>query len=165
MQNTSTIYKDLIKRSGRAFKARIITTLADNSSIELTDKEIMLNSLSIKTGTTDNGAFSIGNAVIGQFDFEIDNSEGAFDNISFDDAVFDVRIGLIVEQKYDKTYTIEWIRKGIFTAEEITVSEKTISILAYDNIAKLDRLFNATGISFPCSAGRRRAGTWASKKC
>ena len=151
MQNTSLIYKDLIKKSGRVFKAKIITTLADNSSIEITDKEIMLNSLSIKTGTTDNGAFSIGNAVIGQLDFEIDNSEGAFDNISFEDAVFDVRIGLIVEQKYDKTYTVEWIRKGIFTAEEITVSEKTISILAYDNIAKLDRLFNATGISFPCT--------------
>lgn len=151
MQNTSSKYKDLIKKSGRTFKAKIITTFPDNSSIELTDKDIMQNSLSIVTGCSDEGSFSIGNAIIGQLNFEIDNTSGQYENISFEDAVFDVRIGLVTEQKYDGTYTVEWLRKGIYTAEEVTINENYISIIAYDNLAKLDKPFNETGISFPCT--------------
>lgn len=150
MLNTSTLYKRLIKESGRTFRAEIITTFPDSSTVALTDKDIMLGSLVIKQGTSDEGSFSIGNAIIGELNFEIDNSSGTYDNKSFDGAVFDVRIGLVTEQKYDGTITIEWLRKGIYTAEEITVNEKYISIVAYDNLAKLDVPFADAGISFPC---------------
>lgn len=124
MQNTSSLYKELIKQSGRLFKAEIAVTFPNGSTAELTDENIMQDSLVITSGRSDEGSFSIGNAIIGQLDFEIDNSSGAYDNLSFEDAVFDVRVGLIVRQKYDGTLTPEWIRKGIFTAEEVTVDGK-----------------------------------------
>lgn len=149
MINTSSLYRQLIKESGRTFRARILVTFADNSTAELTDKDIMQGSLVIKQSTSDEGSFTVGSAVIGELDFEIDNSSGTYDNTSFDGAVFDVRLGLVTEQKYDGTLTVEWLRKGIYTAEEITVNEKYISIVAYDNIAKLDVPFADIGIVFP----------------
>lgn len=151
MQNTSSLYKDLIRQSGRMFKAKIAVTYADSSTAALTDENIMQDSFVITTGTSDEGSFSIGNAVIGQLDFEIDNSSGDYDNLSFDDAVFDTRVALIVRQSYDGTLTPEWIRKGIFTAEEVTVDENYIKITAYDNMSKLDKPFSKSGISFPVS--------------
>ena len=151
MLNTSSLYKQLIKESGRIFRAKILVTFADNSTVELTDKDIMQGSLVIKQSTSDEGSFTIGNAVIGELDFEIDNSSGTYDNTSFDEAVFDVRLGLVTEQKYDGTFTVEWLRKGIYTAEEITVNEKYISIVAYDNIAKLDVPFADVNAVFPCT--------------
>ena len=64
MQNTSSLYKELIKQSGRLFKAEIAVTFSNCSRATLTDENIMQDSLSITTGTTDEGSFSIGNAVI-----------------------------------------------------------------------------------------------------
>ena len=153
MQNTSSLYKELIKQSGRLFKAEIAVTFSNGSRATLTNENIMQDSLSITTGTTDEGSFSIGNAVIAQLDFEIDNSSGAYDNLSFEDAVFDVRTALVIRQSYDGTLTPEWLRKGIFTAEEVTVDENYIKITAYDNLAKLDKPFEGSGISFPMTLG------------
>jgi len=149
--NTSSLYKDLIQQSGRMFKAKLLVTFADGTTTELTDENIMQDSLSITNSTSDEGVFSIGCAIIGQLDFEIDNSDGTYDNMSFEDAVIDVRIGLVTKQKYDGTLTIEWLKKGLYTVEEVTVDENYISVIAYDNMAKLDVPFTDVGIIFPIS--------------
>lgn len=153
LQNTSSLYNELIGQSGRLFRAEIQTTFKNGSVRVLTDEDIMQGSLVITTGRSDEGSFSVGNAVIGQLDFEIDNSSGLYDNASFEGAIFDVRIGLIVRQSYNGTLTPEWIRKGIFTAEEITVNENYIKITAYDRLAALDKSFTGSGISFPVTLG------------
>ena len=149
MINTSSLYKDLVRQSGRLFKAKIIVTFPDGTKTELTDSDIMQDSLVLTHSTTDEGSFSIGGAVIGQCEFEIDNTAGKYNNMSFEDAEVDIRIGLVIEQKYDGTYKTEWLRKGIYTIEDVTVDEKYIKILAYDNIAKLDVPFREAGIKFP----------------
>lgn len=153
MRNTSALYKDLIRQSGRMFQAEINVTFADRSIVVLTDEDIMQDSLNIITGTTDEGAFTVGNAVIGQIEFDIDNRDGRFDNTSFDGAEFDVRIGLVIEQDYNGNMRTEKLRKGIFNAEEVTVEENYIHILAFDNVAKLDKPFSDSGLSFPITLG------------
>lgn len=149
MQNTSTLYKELIKQSGRMFRARIAVTFPDGSSAELTDENIMQSSFVITTGTSDEGSFSIGNAIIGQLDIELDNSDGRYDNMTFEDAEFDTRVALIVRQSYDNVLTPEWLRKGIFTVEEVTVDENYIKITAFDNMSKLDTPFSDVNVTFP----------------
>lgn len=149
MQNTSSLYKDLIKQSGRTFRAKILCTLSDGSHIELTDSDIMQGSLKISSAVSDEGSFDIGCAIIGELDSEIDNSNSNYNNMSFENASFDVRIGLVTQQKYDGTITTEWLRKGLYTAEEITVNEKYISIIAYDYMAKLDIDFSEVSATFP----------------
>lgn len=149
MQNTSSVYKELIKQSGRTFRAKIICTFSDGSTTELDDSNIMQNSLKISDATSNEGSFDIGCAIINELDFEIDNSNGNYNNMSFENAEFDVRIGLVTAQKYDGTITTEWLRKGLYTAEEVTVNEKYISIIAYDYMAKLDIDFSEVDVTFP----------------
>lgn len=149
MQSTSSTYRELIKQSGRVFKVKILCTFADGTQITLTDENIMQNSLKISDAVSNEGSFDIGCAIINELDFEIDNSNGDYNNMSFENAKFDVRIGLVTEQKYDSTITVEWLRKGLYTAEEITVNEKYISIIAYDYMAKLDREFSEVDVTFP----------------
>lgn len=149
MQNTSSTYKELIKQSGRMFKAKITCNFADGSVTELNDSNIMQNSLKISDATSNEGNFAIGCAIINELDFEIDNSDGNYNNMSFDNAKFNVQIGLVTEQKYDGTLKIEWLRKGLYIAEEVTVNEKYISIIAYDYMAKLDKDFSGVNVSFP----------------
>lgn len=133
------------------FKSKIIVTFPDNNTTEFTDDDIMQDSFVVTTGTSDEGSFSIGNAIIGQLDFELDNSSGRYDNMTFEDAELDARVALIVGQSYDNTLTPEWLRKGIFTVEEVTVDENYIKITAYDNMAKLDVPFTDLNVTFPIS--------------
>lgn len=147
MLNTSNLYKQLIKRSGREFRVRILCTLESNLQIELTDNDIMQDSLKIVSSVSGESDFEIGTAIIGELDFEIDNSDGQYNNMSFRNAEFQVYIGLVTNQSYTGILTVEWLNKGLFTAEEVTVNEKYISIIAYDNMAKFDK--EMPNISFP----------------
>ena len=149
MLNTSSLYKNLIKQSGREFRVKILCTLENNQRIELTDNDIMQDSLKILSSVSGESDFEIGCAIIGEIDFEIDNSDGQFDNMIFTNAEFQVYIGLVTNQSYTGDLTIEWLNKGLFTAEEVTVNEKYISIVAYDNMAKFDK--EIPDINFPAT--------------
>ena len=79
---------------------------------------------------------------------ELDNSNKQLSDIDFSNAKFDVRIGLVIEQKYDGTTKTEWIKKGIYYTEEITENENFVSIVAYDAMAKFDKPYNSS-LKFP----------------
>lgn len=145
MQNVSSLYRRLIKQSGRTFRVKIITTLSTGSKMIFTDDDIMQNSLKISSATSNEGSFDIGCAVINELSFDINNSSNLFNCDDFINAVFDVRIGLVISQKWDGTLQIEWLKKGLFTAEEINVKEKYINFIAYDFMAKFDVSYKPTG--------------------
>lgn len=148
MQNTSSKYKELVKQSGRTFKAKVICTFPDNTQKIFTDSDIMQNGLKINDATSNEGSFDVGCAIINELVLELDNSNKQLSDIDFSGASFDVRIGLIVEQKYDGTTKTEWIKKGIFYTEEVTENENFISITAYDAMAKFDKPYNSS-LKFP----------------
>ena len=149
MLNTSDLYKQLIKQSGREFRVKLLCTLENGRHIELTDNDIMQDSLKILSSVSGESNFEIGSAIIGELDFEIDNSDGNYNNMSFRNAEFQVYIGLVTNQSYTGDLTVEWLNKGLFTAEEVTVNEKYISVIAYDNMAKFDE--ELPDISFPAT--------------
>ena len=149
MLNTSDLYKQLIKQSGREFRVKLLCTLENGRHIELTDNDIMQDSLKILSSVSGESNFEIGSAIIGELDFEIDNSDGNYNNMSFRNAEFQVYIGLVTNQSYTGDLTVEWLNKGLFTAEEVTVNENYISVIAYDNMAKFDE--ELPDISFPAT--------------
>lgn len=148
MQNTSSKYKELVKQSGRTFKAKVICTFPDNTQKIFTDSDIMQNGLKINDATSNEGSFDVGCAIIKELVLELDNSNKQLADIDFNDASFDVRIGLVIEQKYDGTTKTEWIKKGIYYTEEITENENFVSIVAYDAMAKFDKPYNSS-LRFP----------------
>lgn len=148
MQNTSSKYKELVKQSGRTFKAKVICTFPDNTQKIFTDSDIMQNGLKISDATSNEGSFDVGCAIIKELVLELDNSNKQLANIDFSNAKFDVRIGLVIEQKYDGSTKTEWIKKGIYYTEEITENENFVSIVAYDAMAKFDKPYNSS-LKFP----------------
>lgn len=148
MQNTSSEYKELVKQSGRTFKAKVICTFADGAQKIFTDSDIMQNGLKINDATSNEGSFDVGCAIIKELVLELDNSNKQLSDIDFSNAKFDVRIGLVIEQKYDGTTKTEWIKKGIYYTEEITENENFVSIVAYDAMAKFDKPYNSS-LKFP----------------
>lgn len=148
MQNTSSKYKELINQSGRTFKAKVICTFADGAQKIFTDSDIMQNGLKINDATSNEGSFDVGCAIIKELVLELDNSNKQLSDIDFSNAKFDVRIGLVIEQKYDGTTKTEWIKKGIYYTEEITENENFVSIVAYDAMAKFDKPYNSS-LKFP----------------
>ena len=148
MQNTSSKYKELVKQSGRTFKAKVICTFADGTQKIFTDSDIMQNGLKISDATSNEGSFDVGCAIIKELVLELDNSNKQLADIDFSNAKFDVRIGLVIEQKYDGTTKTEWIKKGIYYTEEITENENFVSIVAYDAMAKFDKPYNSS-LKFP----------------
>lgn len=148
MQNTSSKYKDLVKQSGRTFKAKVICTFADGTQKIFTDSDIMQNGLKISDATSNECSFDVGCAIIKELVLELDNSNKQLADIDFNGASFDVRIGLVIEQKYDNTTKVEWIKKGIYYTEEITENENFVSIVAYDAMAKFDKPYSSS-LKFP----------------
>lgn len=148
MQNTSSVYKELVKQSGRTFRAKVLCTFADGTKRTFTDSDIMQNGLKINDAVSNEGSFDVGCAIINELVLELDNSNKQLADIDFNGASFDVRIGLVVEQKYDGTTKTEWIKKGIYYTEEITESENFVSIVAYDAMAKFDKPYKSS-LKFP----------------
>lgn len=148
MQNTSSEYKELVKQSGRTFKAKVVCTFPDNTQKIFTDSDIMQNGLKISDATSNEGSFDVGCAIIKELVLELDNSNKQLTDINFNGASFDVRIGLVIEQRYDGTTKTEWIKKGIYYTEEITENENFVSIVAYDAMAKFDKPYNSS-LKFP----------------
>ena len=153
MINTSTLYKTLAAESGRLFFAQIICTLSDSTQLTLTDDDIMQDSLQIQSAVSGEEALEVGCAIIPELDFEIDNSSGQYDNMSFEDAELRLRIGLLVGQSYTGELTVEWLDKGLFTVEEVTINENTLSVIAYGLMAKFDVPFSGVG-SRPSTIGQ-----------
>lgn len=166
MQNTSTLYKSLVGKSGRAFVVKIYTDkilTADqissglfainraNNTLLLTGNDIMDGSLQIQQATTAEGDFDIGGAVIGQLEFELDNTNDRFRDIDLAGTVFDVRVGLIIGQDYNGKTTIEWVKKGIYTLEELINNDRYLSVVAFDNLAKFDRPYSESTLKYPAS--------------
>ena len=100
MQNTSSEYKELVKQSGRTFKAKVICTFPDNTQKIFTDSDIMQNGLKINDATSNEGSFDVGCAIIKELVLELDNSNKQLSDIDFSNAKFDVRIGLVIAVSY-----------------------------------------------------------------
>lgn len=147
MQNTSENYKRLIKQSGRTLRVKIICTFPNSTQIILDDSDIIQNSLKISSATSNEGSFDIGCAIINELNFDIENSTGRFTQTDFSNAIFDIRIGLVISQKWDGTLETEWLRKGYYIAEDINLEEKYISIIAYDYMSKFDVEYKPSGLS------------------
>ncbi len=92
----------------------------------------MSDGLTIKTGVSSTDSFDIGSASIVECTLRLDNADGRYNTYDFEGAELNVKVGLQLSE--DK---IEWIPKGIYTAEPGKFTGAVISVTAYDNMASL----------------------------
>ena len=148
MVKTSMAYRRALVRD-RTFLAEVALTFPDGSKKSLSRRELMADGLTIKHATSGSDSFDIGCAAVGECDIRIDNTDGQFNAYDFEGAELNVKVGL--QLPGDR---IEWIPKGIYTAEPGKFTGAVISVTAYDNMARFDQPYTDSGLKYPATLGQ-----------
>lgn len=116
--NTSESFNNLITRSGRTFRARIL--LGDN---------VLEGLSSIKTsfGSNNGEAMTLGSTISQQVEITMDTP-----GVSLAGQEFELQIGLKLDEE-----NYEYIPMGLFTPEKLTNKQKKTSFAGYDRMMKL----------------------------
>ena len=131
----------------------LIKVFGINGLTELTEADILENGLTVDRYCFSSGKLEIGSAVASELSVKLDNHLGKFDTVDFDGAVFSVSVGI---KKWDakqwENAALYHIPLGIFTVDDITKGESSITLNALDNMVKFDRPFDSD-IIFPTTVG------------
>lgn len=145
MIKTTAAYKEAIKKN-RIFHHEVNINFADQTSMTVGDVDLF--AFQLLDATSNTGSFDIGSAIAQQLLLKLNNVDGKFDNHDFSDAVITAKIGLELSDN-----SIEWLNKGIFTAEPGTVSGDTISVNTFDNMVKFDTDYSQSKLVYPATLG------------
>ena len=151
MFNTTNLYKHLIQQSGRRQMIGGTITLADGVIIDLTPRNVSEGGLEVSTATSQQGVFTLGAAVIGELSLTLINHERQFEAADFTGAVIRPSIGLLTQQKWDGTQTIEQVPLGVYTVDDADKTNSTVTISALDNMEKFERPYSDSNLTYPAT--------------
>lgn len=120
MYNTTSEYKEYIKKPSRSFECRVKIgnrTFTNTEVIEIVPETVQ---------PTD--GFSIGNTVSQSIDITLKNDGGVYAEVG----IVDVEIGLKINN------SIEYILIGTYNIDDVTKTDYTVKITAYDNMIKFE---------------------------
>lgn len=137
MRAVSSTYKQIIASGEtRKYVVRIDLNLANNTSLTITDADIMENSFKVLTASSGQSSLDIGSAIIGKCQFTLDNFTDRWTQYDFFDATATVWVGLVGD--LDNGTQI-YHRLGFFTVDEPNIAGSLISLEMLDNMWKFDR--------------------------
>ena len=149
MLSTSFEFRNKIANSSNTlFKATL--TLADETEVELVGDDVMMGTASFSDAVSSNGSFDVGAAIINQFEIELNNYDGRFDEYDFTDSVIKPYIGVELDAIDEETgeHEIEWLFKGVFGVEQPESYGCTIGLTALDNMRKFEKPYSEVSTSF-----------------
>lgn len=114
---------------------------ANGRTIWLEDGQIWSNSISFNDATSQDGAFTVGSAIIGCFNFGLTNFDRSLDSIDFEGAI------VIPFLYFEINGTNEYLPKGIYYVTSHTTSGNIIMCQAMDGLKLLDQ--SRTAITYP----------------
>ena len=144
MINTSNEYKTVIK-GARNMYADVSITFRDDTKLPVDQGGLW--GLSIEDNVSGTESFDVGSAIINQLTLKLDNTDERYDAYDFDGAQITVKIGLQLSK------TVEWLNKGVFTADPGEYTGDTITVKAYDNMKKFDRKYSESKLVYPATLG------------
>jgi len=122
-----------------SYRMKLLT--ADGTERWIEDNQFWSNGISFSGGTSGNGVFSVGSAIIGCFDFVLNNFDGYFDDIDLRGAiVFPYAYYMIGDTRDD-------IPKGQFYVASHTTSGHIIRCKALDGLKLFDQ--SDTHVTYP----------------
>lgn len=144
MVNTSLEYRKALYEDKRSFIPKVNILLSNGTVLDLSGNQIMQGGVKIDDGVSSPGSFDIGSAVIGKLTLNINNMQDEYSDYNFTDAVVTVFVGLQMEDR------IEWLKKGVFSADDPTSTQSIITLECLDNMAKFDKQYDGK-LSFPAN--------------
>lgn len=141
MINTSIEYKQAMQENNCCI-AKATIVLKDGTTIAVDSSRIMQGGTTIDDGTSSTSSFDIGSAIINKLTLQLNNTDDVFSDYDFTDAVITIWVG---KQLSDR---IEWLKKGVFNAEDPKANTSILTIEALDNMEKFDRDYDGN-MTFP----------------
>lgn len=153
---------DIIKsfNEGNKQTALIEVTTVSNT-FTITDADIIQGGLKIDRYCVTNSKIEVGSAVASELSLKLRNYDGKFNDVSFEGAVLNVKIGIklsiegatlgkdILGRMILGSASFAYVPCGLFVVDTPPRKLSTISISALDYMVLFDREVNTSALSFP----------------
>lgn len=164
MYPVTNLYKDAIQKDNREFTCDI-TIEHSQGTLELTDDDLSMGSLTYTEATQSGDEYTIGSTVASDISFTIFNKP-EYENIQFMGATVFVTIGLYVIEGIDAHFIQpsqpsamkgfeddiwEYVPLGRFNIDEVNVIGNTIQIKAIDNMINFDKPYSLSNLTYPAT--------------
>lgn len=146
MRIVSNDFKSLLYTSDRRdYIETVYITLQDGTDLVLNNSNLWDGGIYIDEATSSDNALDIGSAIINECRINIENINGQYNNIIFEKAKVVPHIGLLVNNE------VEDIKMGEYYVNEASYNGLIITLTAYDNMAKFDKLISYSNMSYPAA--------------
>ena len=162
MYPVSDLYKEKINEDGREFTCNI-TIEHSQGTLELTDDDLSMGSLTYTEATQSGDEYTIGSTVASDISFTIFNKP-EYDDIQFMGATVFVSIGLLVQEGIEhflqpsqpsrmRGFDDKWeyVPLGRFNIDVVNINSNTIQIKAIDNMINFDKPYSLSNLSYPAT--------------
>ena len=155
---TSDNFKKFIYTAERELLAKIEIDLVNGAHLTLSNYDLLEGGFEIEDAVSESGKFQVGSVIINLLDLTLnlfgDKMRGNnLSGIDFTGAVLRPYVGLIVKKDWTGD-TVEWVPKGVFTAEKPTAAGSRITVTALDNMAKMDVSYSKSALDYPATLGQ-----------
>lgn len=162
------VSQDIIKSFNEGNKqTALIEVTAGSKTFTITDADIIQGGLKIDRYCVTNSKIEVGSAVASELSLKLRNYDGKFNDVSFEGAVLNVKIGIKLSSVLEgatlgkgilgrmilgsasSDQDVAYIPCGLFIVDTPPRKLSTISISALDYMVLFDREVNASVLSFP----------------
>lgn len=162
------VSQDIIKSFNEGNQqTALIEVTAGSKTFIITDADIIQGGLKIDRYCVTNSKIEVGSAVASELSLKLRNYDGKFNDVSFEGAVLNVKIGIKLVSVLDgatlgkgvlgrmilgsasSDQDVAYVPCGLFIVDTPPRKLSTISISALDYMVLFDREVNASALSFP----------------
>lgn len=151
MRNVSSIYKEIVPYPGREWHYKAIVTLKDGTVYNLGDTDIVQNGIEVDAQVSTTDGFQYGGMLVNEMDLTINNYDGRYSQVCFDEATAVVYVGLVVEQNWEKGNVIEWVCLGTYVVEKSNIRGLTMRLQAFDQSFAFDKKYSLSSLRYPAT--------------
>lgn len=157
------VSQDIIKSFNEGNKqTALIEVTAGSKTFTITEADIIQGGLKIDRYCVTNSKIEVGSAVASELSLKLRNYDGKFNDVSFEGAVLNVKIGIKLSSALEdatlgkailgsasSNQDVAYVPCGLFIVDTPPRKLSTISISALDYMVLFDREVNASALSFP----------------
>ena len=121
--------------------AEITVRLLNGETLTLTDADLILNGFEVENHAVCGEQLEVGSMTAAVLKLILDNEDGRFDNVFFAGA--ELTVNLLIPLADGTSYTIPY---GVYTVDEQPRTWSTVELEAFDNMVRLDILFDPQGL-------------------
>ena len=141
MRNVSSAFRQMLFQNKRKYNNTLLITLADGTEFTVTNANIMDGGIDIDDAVGDDGDFNaLGSTVIRGCEVTLYNNNINYSDYDFINAKVIVKTNLVGADSSDE------LQLGVFTVDEPTYSDYSVSLSLLDNMRQFDRTYNSYSI-------------------